>query len=269
VRTAYLGSVVPFDVAVPLPNARLTEIGLERVFAACAAEPACNAAFPELRAEFRQIVARLDAGTVRVTLPEYAQPVPLARGRVIEWLRSRLYRPSGAVELPWLIHRAHRDDWTAIVAGILENARELDAALSVGLLFSITCSEDLPLVSDSDVQRDTQGTALGDYRVQQQRAACREWPKYVLPRGYRQPVQSSVPALFVSGDADVATPLWYTERAAPGFVNRHELIQAGLGHTEWNECTLQSYQRFITAGGVRGVEKSVCPAPAALPFKTH
>jgi hypothetical protein len=33
--------------------------------------------------------------------------------------------------------------------------------------------------------------------------------------------------------------------------------------------TLQSYQRFITAGGVRGVEKSVCPAPAALPFKTH
>jgi hypothetical protein len=260
---------VPFDVAVPLPNARLTEIGLERAFAACAAEPACNTAFPELRAEFRQIVARLDSGSVRLTLPGYAQSVPLARGRVIEWLRARLYRPSSAVELPWLIHSAYRDDWTAIVAGILENARELDVALSVGLLFSITCSEDVAFIRDSDARRDTQGTALGDYRVQQQRAACREWPRYVLPPGYRQPVRSAVPALFVSGDADVATPLWFTERVAPGFVNRHELIQAGLGHTEWNECTLQAYQRFITAGGVRAVEQSVCPAAAAPPFKTH
>jgi pimeloyl-ACP methyl ester carboxylesterase len=209
VRTVYLGSVVPFDVAIPLPNARVTEVALQRVFDACAAESPCRTAFPELSAEFRALVARL------------------------------------------------------------ANARGLDSALSVGLLFSITCSEDLAFVRDTEVRRDTQGTALGDYRVRQQLEACRQWPKYVLERGYRQPVRSSVPALFVSGDTDAATPLWYTKRVAAGFPNRHEVIQAGLGHTEWNECTQLLYQRFVTTGGVRGVAKSVCAAPTALPFKTQ
>jgi pimeloyl-ACP methyl ester carboxylesterase len=267
VRTAYLGSVVPFDLAIPLPNARNTDLALERVFAACAADPACHAAFPELRAEFREILARLDAGTVRITLPGQAEPAPLARGRVIEWLRSKLYRPKDSVILPWLIHRAHRDDWSGIVDGILTDARGLDSALSVGLLLSITCSEDLALVREADVRRETQGTALGDFRVRQQLEACREWPTYAVPASYRRPVRSRVPVLFASGDTDVATPLWYTERVAPGFSNRHEVIQAGLGHTEWSECTLQAYQRFLDAGGVRGVVRSVCPAPTPLPFK--
>jgi len=267
VRTAYLGSVVPMDVTIPLPNAKNTEATLQRTFDACAADAACQAAFPELRAEFRQIVARLDAGSVKVSVPGSSQPAVLSRGRVMEWLRSRLYRPATAVEIPWLIHRAYRDDWLPIASDILAGAREVDSALSLGLLFAITCNEDLAFVRERDIQRESAGTALGDYRIRQQLTACRYWPKVALPAGYRKPPRSVVPAMFVSGDADVATPLWFTQRAAPGFVNRHEVIHAGRGHTEWSDCTRQRYQQFLTAGGVHGVEKSVCEAGPAPRFK--
>ena len=267
VRTVYLGSVVPLDLAIPLPNARNTEAALQHTFDACAADTACQAAFPELRAEFRQIVARLDAGNVRVAVPGSSQPAALGRGRVIEWLRSRLYRPTTAAEIPWLIHRAYLDDWMPIANDILAGARAADSALSLGLLFSITCSEDLAFVRERDIQRESAGTALGDYRIRQQLEACRHWPKVAVPASYRKPLQSAVPAMFVSGDFDAATPLWFTQRVAPGFFNRHEVIHTGRGHTEWSECTRQLYQQFVAAGGVRGVEKSVCEAGPAPSFK--
>jgi len=80
VRTVYLGSVVPIDVAQPLPMARTAQMALESTFAACAADPACRRSFPNLRGEFREVVARLDIG-VRVSIPGSIESAVLARGR--------------------------------------------------------------------------------------------------------------------------------------------------------------------------------------------
>src|SRR5688572_6680409 len=59
VRTAYLGSVVPVDVMTPLTMAKSAQLAVDKMFEACAAEPACNTAFPKLREEFHQVMARL------------------------------------------------------------------------------------------------------------------------------------------------------------------------------------------------------------------
>src|SRR5439155_8582431 len=69
VRTAYLGSVVPIDVVSSLTMAKSAQTALDETLKACAAQPACNAAFPNLREEFRQVVTRLDAGKMRVAIP--------------------------------------------------------------------------------------------------------------------------------------------------------------------------------------------------------
>jgi pimeloyl-ACP methyl ester carboxylesterase len=266
VRTAYLGSVVPIDVATPLTMAREAQVALENTFSACAADPACRAAFPNVREEFRQVVVRLDSGAVRVSVAGQPGTVQVHRGRVIEWLRSKLYRPSDAASLPWMIHQAYAGDWNPIVEGVLSQARGMSSALSFGLFFSITCSEDIPFVREPDIARETQGTFLGDYRVRQQQAACRVWPKVSVPNGYRTPVRSSVPTLFVSGDTDGASPLWFTERVAPGFSKRLEVIHRGRGHTEWSDCVGRLYERFVRSGEVRGLDPSCKPLPRP-PFK--
>jgi pimeloyl-ACP methyl ester carboxylesterase len=267
VRTVYFGSVIPMDFAMPLPMAKSAEEGLEKTFEACATQPACKAAFPKLREEFRQIVARLDTGTVRVALPGGKGPATLHRGRVVEWLRSQLYRPGTTAAVPWTIHRAFVGDWTPFVDGILANARGADSAHSFGLLLSTTCNEDVAFVREEDIVAQTRGTFLGDYRVRQQQAACAHWPKASIPAGHRVPVRSAIPAMFVSGDMDAGTPLWFTARAAAGFSNRIEIVHRGYGHTEWSDCVGRIYEKFVRSGTVRGLDASCKPLPRP-PFRT-
>jgi pimeloyl-ACP methyl ester carboxylesterase len=257
VRTAYLGSVVPLDVATPLVMAKAADAARNQTFDACAADAACRSAFPNLRKEFDEMVRQLDEG------------VPsLDRGRVAEWFRSLTYRPYSATELPWLIHRAHAGDWEPIKQGIRSNAAGMDAAASFGLLFSITCNDDVAFISEADIARETQGTFLRDYRVRQQQAACRHWPEVATPTD-RTPVKSSVPTLFASGDSDAATPLWYTERVAAGFSQRAEIVVGGQGHTEWSDCVAALYERLVREGSVRNLRGARCPAVPRPPFKTE
>jgi pimeloyl-ACP methyl ester carboxylesterase len=268
VRTAYLGSVVPLYVATPLSMARTEEHELERLLSACEADEACHAAFPRVRDEFRAIAARLSAG-VRVVPPGSDAAATLARGRVAEWFRSRLYRPADGAELPWLIHQAYAGNWLPITEGILYNARQMASALSVGLLLTITCREDIPFIGEDAVTAETQGTFLGDYRVREQMPACEHWPASAVPDGYRRPVHSAVPTMFVSGDSDAATPLWFTERVAPGFSNRVEIIARNQGHTEWSGCVERLYERFVREGSPRGIESRACGDIERPPFRVR
>ena len=269
VRTLYLGSVVPIDLAMPLPLAKAAQMALEKTFSTCAADSACHTAFPNLRDEFREVLARLESGVVRVSVPGRTGTVPLHRGRVAEWFRATLYRAESAAIVPWMIHQAYLGDWSPLVERILSDARGRDSALSFGLFFSITCNEDVAFVREEEVVPETQGTFLGEYRVRQQQAACKDWPKVSLPTDYRTPVRSSVPTLFVSGDSDPATPLWFTEHVAPGFSDRVEVVLSGQGHTEWSDCVGQLYQRLVRSGAVRGLDGSSCEPVPRPPFQTR
>ena len=268
VRTAYLGSPVPTDAANPLAFAKTGQAALEMLFSACSADAACRSAYPKLREEFRAVALKLDSGTVRVSIAPRAGKATLYRGRVAEWMRSRLYRPKSATMLPWMIHRAYAGDWNPLVKELLSDAREADPAFSFGLFLSITCSEDVAFIREPDVARETQGTFLGDYRVRQQQAACKEWPTRTLPKDYRAPVISAIPALFVSGDADGGTPLWYADHVAAGFSNRIQVIVKGQGHTEWSDCLAQLQQRLVRGGAVSGLAASCAEVPRP-PFKLN
>jgi len=269
VRTAYLGSVVPIDVITPLTMAKSAQVALDNTLRACAGESACNAAFPNLREELHRVVAQLDAGQVRVAIPGRSGTFPLHRGRVMEWFRSMNYRPGSAAELPWIIHRADMGDFAPVVEDVLSNARSADAGLSFGLFFSITCSDDVAFMREVDIVGETRGTFLGDYRVRQQQAACKQWPKSAHPADYRAPVRSVVPTLFVSGDLDGASPLWMTDHAAPGFSNRFEVVLGGKGHTEVTDCIPSLYEQFVRSGDTRGLDASACNPVPRPPFKTR
>jgi pimeloyl-ACP methyl ester carboxylesterase len=256
VRTVYLGSVVPLDVATPLTMAKSAEGPRNQVFDACAADAACNAAFPNLRKEFSEVVQQLESGKA-----------PIARGRAAEWIRSRTYRPYSSTDLPWIIHRAHEGDWSPIVASIQAGAAGAESELSFGLFFVITCNDDVAFISEADIARETSGTLLGDYRVRQQQAACRYVPK-VSPPTDRTPPKSSVPTLFVSGANDAASPSWFTQRVAANFSERADLVVVGHGHTEWNECIAGLWNQLVRDGSVRNVRGKTCAAVPRPPFKT-
>ena len=267
VRSAFLGSAVPLDVPTPLAMAKTAQTALDSVFGACAADAACHSVFPNLGEEFRQALTRLNSGAVRVSIPGRSDTVLLRGGRVAEWIRAKLYRPNSAAILPWVIHRAYLGDWSPIVEGILSDTGDPD--FSFGLFFAITCSDDVAFLQDREVAAESQGTFLGDDRVRQQQAACKYWPKRSLPADFRNPVHSSVPALFVTGDADGGTPLWYTQRVSQGFANSVVVVARGQGHTEWSDCIGDLYERLVLGGTVRGLDASTCEPAPRPPFKTN
>ena len=269
VRTVHLASVVPIDIPPPLTMAKTLQNSLDDLFTDCAEDLECRRAYPQLRKEFRELVHRLDLGKAGVTMPGGVDAVPLDRGRVMEWFRSQLYRPATAASVPWLIHRANQGDWQPVAEGILAYARAFGSAASTGVFFSVSCSEDLAFVTERDIKRETKGTVLGDFRVRQQQVACRQWPLASLPEGYRATVSSSVPTLFVSGDTDAASPLWFTRHVAQGFSNRAEVVLGGRGHTEWSPCLAGIYERFVRGGEARGLDTSGCAALPRPPFRTQ
>ena len=269
VRTAYMGSVVPIDVPSPLPFAKTEQAAIETMLSACAAESACSSSFPHLRDEFREVSARLASGPVSVTLKGADHTAALYPGRVAEWFRAKLYRPRSSAMLPWMIHRAFLGDWSPIADGIVADARESDSDFSFGLFFAITCNEDVAFIREEDIAPETQGTFLGDYRVRQQQAACKYWPKVSLPPNYRERPHSSVPAVFASGDADGGTPLWYMEHVGAGFSHRLEVVLRGQGHTEWNDCIARIYERLVVTGVLDAQKKAACGPVPRPPFKTN
>lgn len=266
VRTALLNGAVPMDFVTPLTMAKASQEAFEATFTACEADAACRAAYPALRQDFDTVLARLDAGAVRADVPG-ASGVLLSRGRVVEWLRARLYRPRTGAELPWLIHRAAEGDYAPIIAGILAHSRNIDEAFALGVWFSITCSEDIQFLREEDIAQATAGTFLGDYRVREQELACRAWPKARMPEDYRERLRSAIPTMFVSGDMDAVTPLWFTAAVAPGFPNRVEVVLRGHGHTEWTDCAAGLYRRFVESGQAGGIDPA-CPATPRPPFRT-
>jgi pimeloyl-ACP methyl ester carboxylesterase len=267
VRTVYLGSVVPIDVPTTLTMAKTSQKAFENVFSACEKDANCKSAFPNLRDEFREIVDRLESGSVAFKIELSPTPATIHRGRVMEFFRSLVYRPSSASNLPLLIHHAFLGNWKPVATGIVSQAQSLDSGLSIGVFFSITCNEDIAFIKENEVAAQTQGTELGDYRLRQQQAACKDWPKVSLPPDYRLPVKTTVQTLFVSGDTDGATPLWFTEHMAPGFSNKAEIIAHGQGHTEWSDCIGGLYEKFVRTGLARSVAGSTCEAVPRPPFR--
>jgi len=264
VRTMYLGSIVPIDIATPLPFARAAQEALEHTLDACEADAACHAAYPALRTELAQVTAALDAGHVQVPLPGSKDSAPLSRGRFGEFVRSKLYKPDSAAEVPWLIHQAAAGNWSPVGEHIVARAREADADESWGLFLAITCNEDVAFLREADIAPQTRGTLIGDYRVRNQQAACSQWPRYKLAKDFRAPFRTDVPTLIVSGDLDPATPLAFTRHIAPGISQRFEVILHGQAHSGWSDCVSGLYNQLVRSGTTRAL-KDACDRPEPRP----
>src|SRR5689334_10723667 len=84
VRTVHLHSVLPLDARVPMHLATHTQSAFEKMAAACAAEPACRAAFPDPKADLDTVLKRLEANPAQ----------QLTRNGAAQTVRYLLYRPA-------------------------------------------------------------------------------------------------------------------------------------------------------------------------------
>jgi pimeloyl-ACP methyl ester carboxylesterase len=258
VRTVTLIAVAPLDEYLPLHHAYAGQRALDMLFAECAADAACHAAYPNLKQELATVLERVDQGvTVTVTNPvtQKRQEVRPTHGLVAEGMRFLLYGNGGA-KLPRQIHQAFEGHLEPLVQMALERRLDIDEALAMGLLFSVTCAEDLPFIDDATAARETKGTFLGDYRIRQQKEVCKVWPRGEIPANLHTPLHSGVPVLLIAGERDPVTPPEFAQRAAKGLTNSLIVLVPRGSHGGAGECTEQMIRQFLDTASVKGLDTS-------------
>jgi pimeloyl-ACP methyl ester carboxylesterase len=258
VRTATLIAVAPTNVYNPLTHAYAGKRAIDLLLAECRADAACNAAFPDVYKELEAVLARVEQGVlVPVTNTRTGEKVEVrpSRGLLAEGIRFLMYGPRGG-SLPLQIHQAYQGDLSPIVQMAIERRLDLDEGLAMGLLFSVTCAEDLPYITEEMTRERTAGTFLGDYRIRHQKAVCEVWPRGAVPKDVHDLARSDVPVLLISGEWDPVTPPEFGDAVAKQLPNSLHVIVPKGSHGGAGKCTDDLIARFITTGTVQGLDPS-------------
>jgi len=257
VRSAILMGVAPVSFTNPLYHAREGQRALDMIFADCAADPDCHAAFGDLEREFGVVLERLENAPAEVTVrhPVTSEPVTLKLSRDAFTGALRLIMYYDNTDVPLLIHRAFEGDYDAIANRGITSNRAIRRMLAFGMLMCVTCSEDIPRIDPDDIPHLTDGTFLGDGRVRRQMEACEIWPRGDVPADYAEPVSVDVPVLLLSGEYDPVTPPRWGEQAARHLPrSRHVVLPTT--HSFSSSCIDQITRDFLDRGSVEGLDTS-------------
>jgi pimeloyl-ACP methyl ester carboxylesterase len=266
IRSVVLDSVLPttYTVAANWYNARA---GFDHLFQACAAEPACKAAHPDLEKTFTGLVNQLEADPLTITVSDAASgeelEVVLDGGALVDWLRNQNYA------VPLL--RAAPDRIDGLAAGLSETIEAIAKqrverappsnpdvpALGYGLAFSVSCREDYPFATPEELAAAGR-KAFPDYpaTIRDQGVGgwayfnedCGEvWKVPAAPAAMHQPVASDIPTLLVSGTFDTLTSLAGAEAAAVKLSDATIISIPGIGHfvSPWSPCAQAVIASFL------------------------
>lgn len=270
-RAVTIKGIVPPSMASPESHARAGEAAWTNLVTRCMKDANCARTFPTVDADFRQLLARLDPAPVLI-LPGGATragaAVKVTRGLFAESFRNRLYTPEASAQAPKLIRQLLQGDERSLVETALAGRTLLGGdRLAAGFFLSVSCTEDVPFLPQ-DTAALAAGTFGGDYRLQQQTAACAVWPRGKVPATHRQPTRSAIPTLILSGELDPVTPPSGGDEVARGLSNGLHVVIRNNGHPigSAEACIGQMISAFLDRGSADGLDRSCAAANPAPPF---
>jgi len=272
VRAAILEGVSPVEAKIYLPFAKGVEHSLERMFTDCAADKECNQAFPNLRAEFKELTAKVEKQPAVFESTNLIngkrEQITLSRNIFSEQIRTMLYIPIYWRWLPVLIHEANANNFGPFASIAYANVRGLTGEVAGGMLLSVICAEDVPFITEDDIKRNTAGTFYGDYRVRTSIKACEQWPKGKVSATFSEPVKSDAPILMITGDLDPVAPPWLATGAARLLPNSRQISIRNTGHYFRFECVEDLFVEFLSKASVKGLDDSCVKDIERPPFIT-
>ncbi|NDJ52634.1 MAG: alpha/beta hydrolase [Chloroflexi bacterium] len=256
VRSAVLDSVFPHDVDVPLDEAPSLIEALEVMYDLCAADAACNAAYPDLEARMLQTVAQLDAAP-----GVDPDGFDVDGAALIDATYQALFAGADGVPLvPRMIYDASEGDFNALlslyeVVGFTRRAYQdgEDRSDSEGMYHSIICQDEFAFVDVNTAEQQNQASlppelANGAFAgVLDIYDICTIWDVGQAPAIENQPVVSDIPTLILNGSLDPATPASWAERAAQTLSSGYyfEFTTGSHSLTSFDACAIDLMAQFF------------------------
>ncbi len=263
VRSVVLDSSYPLQANLYTgiqPDARRA---MDVFFNGCAADVACNSAYPYLRDVFFNTVARLNANPVRETIGNpltgfVYQDVVVDGDALLNFLFQALYSTHSIPVLPRVIYEVANGD-TRLMGQIMGGfLAELEELFSPGMHISVQCSDEVAFTNTDEVAAAmapypelaglTEGEAfsgLGVFPV------CQAWGAAPPDPKENAPVSSDVPTLVLSGEYDPITPPEWGQEVASTLSRHFFYVFPGVGHgvATANDCTQAITHAFVNNPG--------------------
>ena len=218
-----------------LDAANNAQLALNKIFALCQADSDCNKAYPSLATTLNKVLTTLDkapaSATAPGTLTNNFYPVTVTRLRFLEALRQAMYLGANISIIPQMIGSAAAGDFT-LTASMLVLDAETEPLVSLGLYYSVNCSETLPFYTPALIQRYQHGSFYGmdNSGALELQALCKVWPSAKLNTSDVAPVTSTRPVLILSGAFDPITSLAFGQEAHSRLTNSTLAVFPYEGH---------------------------------------
>lgn len=256
VRDAVLDSSVPLQANLVEDDGTNFQRSFNLFFAACAADPSCNANAPTLQADYIATVAQLNARPITTPVKDdktgMTVPVVVDGSDLTSLVSMMFYDKTATSVVPQLIAQVRRGD-TALLDLVIRAFGITGPDINIGAYYSILCAEEVPFNN-----RD-RATAIVNalppelqpifaVEVREFFDVCAQWPTAPANSVETQAVTSDVPALVLSSDNDPATPPDYGKQVAQSLAKGYLVTFPGIGHSilaNGGACGLNTMLAFI------------------------
>lgn len=261
-----------------------------RIFAACAADAACKAAYPDLEKALSDVKAKLGKQPFSFDGMQFGWD---------EWsgeLMQNLYADHFAGEVPFLIYdmldktaagfaadmdarmaddQKAMDDHDALLAStpLGQEVQKRVAAdkdpganeMPMGMYLSVVCSDYVQYESLDEalaLEAKVRPVFQNELRVRDTWDGCAPWPKRAKAEGVWAAVTSDRPVLAVGGAFDPATPVGWRDLAAATLTASQKVTMAAGAHGAMDACAMGFKMSFL---GETPIDAS-CASTEAVAF---
>lgn len=237
VRSVILDSAFPPEAPYTADQARDLQSVLQRLFGDCNKSDFCRENYPDLEAKFEGLLDRFEKEPIELSLGSgsYWPPMLLTVDEEIflHIIFGALYWWSDTEMLPRTIEEASAGDFASLKKLAWYHVhRSSPTSTSRGVRFSFACHEEMIFETAEQRASAVRGTGRLGVLVENDwtQNICDHWPAGAADPIENEPVVSEVPALFLAGSYDPATPPGLARRAAEHLGRSHVVEFANVGH---------------------------------------
>ncbi|MFO1080442.1 MAG: alpha/beta fold hydrolase [Reyranellaceae bacterium] len=256
VRAAVIDGVYPPQVNGEQNEPEIVRKAFDQLYAECTADVLCRERHPGLRAMVEGAIEGAERKPLEfvLQLDDGPQPVRLDGAKLL-MVMLHMMREGEAALIPEAVAAVQKGDLRLVKmfaedlessdGGLLEeNAQQFD-----GLYNSIECRETWATVDRAARRRSIESNGVYGLSARSSKSPvfCPLWRVPPAPAAERQPVQSAVPTLLLSGAFDWLTPpAWARDAMRTLGVSRHVVFRAaGHGVVTQDPCAARLRDSFI------------------------
>lgn len=198
-----------------LSASQSSEAALNKVFDLCKADALCNKTYPDLPGQLQTALDTLDKKPVTASatsdLSGKTYPVAMTSSRLLSAIQAMLYQSANDGVIPQAISQAAQGNYL-LTASTLVSYSEQTGDVSLGLYYSVHCSETAPFLTNTG-SKPAKGRFFGRSGddVEQLAKICKVWRSAELDKADVAPVKSDRPVLILSGALDPITPVSFAD----------------------------------------------------------